>query len=1072
MRRVLLGLVAIVVLAVAGVLIAPSFIDWNGFKDEIAAEIRAATGRELVIDGDLSLALLPAPSLSASQVQLASLPGATHPSLLRLKALRLDIRLLPLLGGRIEIAGLSLVEPVIELERLADGRKSWSFAEDSSPAPKESTAKSNPNAVRIKDVRIENGTLVYRDARAKTLERIAGIDARLAAETLAGPFRVSGKLVARGVPLALDVALGRIDGPEAAPLALSISRADGSARVHLGGAVSAIESAPQFAGKLRIESANLAAALGNATSAGGGLAQPLRVEANVAASAERVRIDQLVVELGQARGSGSIAAAFGDRPQIDAALRIQRLDLDKFLAPPTRQAAPSATLPFELPIGIVATIELQIDLLTREALQFHDVKLAASLADGEATVSQAGLRLPGGAEISLFGFIATKGGTLRYDGTVEAHSDDLRSTLKAFALDPGDIPSERLRRASFGAKVNGDERELRLGDGKLRLDASEIGLAATFALRARPSFGVRVTIDQLNLDAYLPQSASKAAPAAQPGAPFAGLDAFDASLALRVGALTYRKTPIQGVALDATLVNGVVTVGEARVQNVAGARAELAGIFAGLDAIPRFKGTAKIEADDATGLLRALGLDQDIAPRKLGRVAINLTTDAAADRVTFSGEIEAASVKAAFADGIIELAPTLRAEMALRIAHPELATLIRSFSPEYRPAQAALGPLAIAAKLRGTFGGAELGNIDAKLGPIELQGKANLSLAGARPLLDAQLTARAIDMDAFLPAKGARQRAEQAAPLAGFVPVAMRLAATTPAAERFSRAPIDTDALGVLDANLDLRARSLIFGGLRFDDPHLRATLKDKVLDIAELAGKLADGTVDVAARLDATAIPRLEATLKIARANLQKALNETAGLDMATGTLDFDLALTGAGRSAFDLVAALGGNGRLAVRDGVVKGIDLPAVSARLKQIDRVVDIVGLANAALGGGQTRYRALDGTLRIEKGVVRTDDLRLVAEAGEGRGKGSVDLARWQLDFDADFNLTEHRDAPPFGVKLHGPLDEPQKILRLEALQAWVLQRGAGSLIRRFAPGAREARPEDILRGLLDGLQRR
>jgi len=125
MRKVLIGLAGAVVLLVAAALIVPGMIDWNGYKSQIAAQVKAATGRDLAIGGNLDLAVLPSPHLSAADVRFASIPGATEPAMVRLRTLDVQVRFLPLLGGRIEVASVTLVEPIIVLERLADGRENW-----------------------------------------------------------------------------------------------------------------------------------------------------------------------------------------------------------------------------------------------------------------------------------------------------------------------------------------------------------------------------------------------------------------------------------------------------------------------------------------------------------------------------------------------------------------------------------------------------------------------------------------------------------------------------------------------------------------------------------------------------------------------------------------------------------------------------------------------------------------------------------------------------------------------------------------------------------------------------------
>ena len=65
MRTFLISLGTFVALLIAAVLVGPSFVDWNAQKALITEEARKVTGRTLVVDGDVSLVLLPSPALSA-----------------------------------------------------------------------------------------------------------------------------------------------------------------------------------------------------------------------------------------------------------------------------------------------------------------------------------------------------------------------------------------------------------------------------------------------------------------------------------------------------------------------------------------------------------------------------------------------------------------------------------------------------------------------------------------------------------------------------------------------------------------------------------------------------------------------------------------------------------------------------------------------------------------------------------------------------------------------------------------------------------------------------------------------
>ena len=71
--------VALSVLLIAAALVAPFFIDVNSYKPMILAEVKKATGRDLVIDGPIGLSILPVPKVSLTGVRFANVAGAKNP---------------------------------------------------------------------------------------------------------------------------------------------------------------------------------------------------------------------------------------------------------------------------------------------------------------------------------------------------------------------------------------------------------------------------------------------------------------------------------------------------------------------------------------------------------------------------------------------------------------------------------------------------------------------------------------------------------------------------------------------------------------------------------------------------------------------------------------------------------------------------------------------------------------------------------------------------------------------------------------------------------------------------------
>ena len=121
-------LLGILVLLIAVVVIVPLVFDLIDYKDEISAAVKETTGRELAIDGDIDLSLLPVPTIKVNGVRFANLDGAAAPDMVRIGVIEANVAIVPLFSGNIEVGSLTFVEPVIELEVLADGRANWQIA--------------------------------------------------------------------------------------------------------------------------------------------------------------------------------------------------------------------------------------------------------------------------------------------------------------------------------------------------------------------------------------------------------------------------------------------------------------------------------------------------------------------------------------------------------------------------------------------------------------------------------------------------------------------------------------------------------------------------------------------------------------------------------------------------------------------------------------------------------------------------------------------------------------------------------------------------------------------------------
>ncbi|WP_375359127.1 AsmA family protein [Candidatus Tisiphia endosymbiont of Neophilaenus lineatus] len=172
MQKFLKYSVALLILIIAILLITPLFISLESYTRLASDKVKETTGRELQINGDITISLLPTPTITIKDVTLTSLPNAHYPSLLEVKEVSASLSILSLLKGKIDISTIEINKPVINLERMLNGVASWEFAKIPSNVSKTSMGEMNDNkapfSLYINLIKIVDAKLNYVDFADKT----------------------------------------------------------------------------------------------------------------------------------------------------------------------------------------------------------------------------------------------------------------------------------------------------------------------------------------------------------------------------------------------------------------------------------------------------------------------------------------------------------------------------------------------------------------------------------------------------------------------------------------------------------------------------------------------------------------------------------------------------------------------------------------------------------------------------------------------------------------------------------------------------------------------------------------
>jgi len=437
LKRIVTGVVAVAVaVVVAGYAIIAS-LEVQKVASFAATEVKAATGRDLVIDGPVDLKISLNPSINLEDVRFANAPWGSRPDMITLRRLEIQVELLPLLTGDVVVRHVVLIKPDVLLETDAEGRNNWDFAAESGPAAPAPSADAGADGMKLPDVRdihVEGGVLQLVDAAAgETLrldltEAIGGVPKgggprplRLAAAYNGNPFVIEGSY--GGLQVLLSGA--------AEPLDLTISAG--------GATVTAKGTAGNLIGAMTADLAVTAAGddlsglspwvAGEVPAVG-----PYNLSAKLKIAGQSIDISGLALKVGSSDLTGNVSLSrAGDRPLVKAALVSKLLDLGDFTAGQsasggggtagagggTGRVFPDDPLPLEILRAVDAQVKLDAERLRVEPMTLEEVQASTTLKAGTLTVDPLTAKLAGGNLSGRLAVAASKAEpdvTLRLDG--------------------------------------------------------------------------------------------------------------------------------------------------------------------------------------------------------------------------------------------------------------------------------------------------------------------------------------------------------------------------------------------------------------------------------------------------------------------------------------------------------------------------------------------------------------------------------------------------------------------------------------------------------------------------------
>ena len=448
-KWLVIGLITLVVVVGIAIAVVLSTLDLNEYRDDIQAEAKKATGRDLTIGGPIDLAVSLTPALVLSDVSFANMAGGSRPEMVSLKRLEVEVDLMPLLQKQIKVNRIILLEPDILLETNAEGKPNWELeglAGGTSPEPSASGDGSAPLPA-IGKILIKDARLTYRDGVTGQEQRIelanfegsaASPDSPLAL-ALAGSyqgeaFEAEGELGALALLLA---------GNQPYPLQLQAEA--GGAKVAVDGQIVGLKETPTPDLTIKVEGESLASLSGLAGAPLPPLG-PYSLTSKVKATPEAVQLTGLQAKIGGSDLAGDATLALGGaRPAITANLSSSLLDLADFTKggePATEEAAsetaaddspyviPDTPLPLDGLKAADADLKVSVaSLRPQPGMEITDVDVTLALKNGALSLKPVLAKMYDGADRGQYRSRRRQGGS-ESDHQTGRQGARLRQTAK------------------------------------------------------------------------------------------------------------------------------------------------------------------------------------------------------------------------------------------------------------------------------------------------------------------------------------------------------------------------------------------------------------------------------------------------------------------------------------------------------------------------------------------------------------------------------------------------------------------------------------------------------------------
>ncbi|AXE28704.1 AsmA family protein [Chromobacterium phragmitis] len=243
---------------------------------------------------------------------------------------------------------------------------------------------------------------------------------------------------------------------------------------------------------------------------------------------------------------------------------------------------------------------------------------------------------------------------------------------------------------------------------------------------------------------------------------------------------------------------------------------------------------------------------------------------------------------------------------------------------------------------------------------------------------------------------------------------------------------IPLDWLDFFDLNGKVAIGELEMGRFRINNISSNVRINPRAFELDQMSADIYDGRLQGDASLSRRDVPHLQVKQTLQGMKIRPLLVDLFSFSRLDGKGNGKIDINADGKSFAELRSTLSGDASFSLNNGALTGIDLVAALKNLP-----AELKEWNGAAQNDQKTTFSTLSTSFKLDKGVARSQDLKLASQLVNVNGGGKMDLKQNIVDYTMDVQANPQEFARLKGVnvplKITGPINSPVYALDFNAL---------------------------------------